>query len=483
MDSNNPLLALSPNSWSLAMQSLTRSIPFALASLISLVGAAVNVASAATPNAQPNSAQAQRKPTPPPPPPAPASDSTLALASASATGRAVDGDVCAVSGDGGKVLFTSSSDTLVSGDNRPFLADIFLKNFNGNGVMRAVTTGSRSLACLAMTPDANTVVFAADASNGQVDVLGNSGTESAILVQNQTTGQQTRVTPLLSSFPNVSSYQFAGISDDGQRVAFIAQPTRSCSGYDCTALGPARMLVRDLSTGQLINLENQVRFTTAQGVADGDAWLSPNGRLLAFSSRVDYPQIGDTNAKSDVFALDIATGNVRLVSTDVAGIQLSIPGFFGGGPTWGVQTFLSNSGKIAFYTDYPTSAGPAGVYVKDLATGALNRVLDRNLTFRNGNRAALSFSDDGRKVAYVEDNGLGGSFSRSLPRVRDVATGALLNAATLTNGTVGNGRTTTNALLSRDGRVAAFSNNATNLLGGAAPFGGAELRAYRKLLP
>lgn len=211
-------------------------------------------------------------------------------------------------------------------------------------------------------------------------------------------------------------------------MAFIAQPTSTCSGFDCTALGPVRVLLRDLATGALINLESQVRFTTAQGVADGGAWLSPNGRTLAFSSRADYPQAGDTNSKSDMFALDIASGNVQLVSTDAAGQQLTVPGFAGSGPTWGVQAFLSNSSKIAFYSDN-TSAEPAGVYVKDLATGAL------------------------------------------------------VNAATLTNGTVGNGKTTTNVLLSRDGRAAAFGSNSTNLLGGVSPLGGAELRAYRKLLP
>ncbi len=302
------------------------------------------------------------------------------------------------------------------------------------------------------------------------------------MVQNLSTGQQTRVTPLLSTFPNVSGYQFAGVSDDGSRVAFIAQPTAICSGYDCSANGPARMLLRDLASGLLINLENQVRFTTSQGRADGNAWLSPNGRTLAFSSRAAYPQAGDATAGSDVYAFDIASGGVRLVSTDAAGRQLTFPGFQGPGPSMGVQTFLADSTKIAFFSDYDTSAGPGGVYVKDLATGALNRVLDRNLTAGDGYRAFLSFSDDGRKVGYVEGSG-GGQDYRALPRVLDLVTGARLNAATLTNGTVGNGNTTTNLLLSRDGKAAAFGNNSTNLLGGPAPFGGAELRAYRKLLP
>ena len=418
---------------------------------------------------------------PPPPPPTPTTDATLALASATASGRAVSGDVCAVSADGGKVLFTSNVSPL-GGTVSVFHPDIFLKDFNGNGVTRAVTTASRTLTCLGMTPNANTVVFSADASNGNVDALGNSGSELAILVQNQITGQQTRVTPLLSTFANVSEFQFAGVSDDGSRVAFIAQPTRTCSGYDCTATGPARMLLRDLASGSLINLESQVRFTTSQGTADGNAWLSPNGRTLAFSSRAAYPQAGDTTAGSDVYALDIASGNVRLVSTDAAGRQLTFPGFQGPGPSFGVQTFLADSTGIAFFSDNDTTAGPGGVYVKDLATGALNRVLDRNLTAGDGYRAFLSFSDDGRKVAYVEGSGGGQTYS-ALPRVIDLASGVRVNAATLTNGTVGNGNITTTVLLSRDGKTAAFGNNSTNLLGGLSPLGGAELRAYRKLLP
>lgn len=429
---------------------------------------ATDQASAAAPDADRATALARRKP---PPPPAATTDATLALASATASGQAVAGNICGVSADGAKVLFTSPSDMLVSGDNRPFLDDIFLKNFNGNDVVRVVNTVSRSLACLAMTPDANTVVFTADATNGQVDVLGNSGTEPAILVQNLATGQQTRVTPLLSTLGNVSAFQFAGVSDDGLRVAFIAQPTRTCSGYDCTATGPARMLVRDLATGSLINLESQVRFTTSQGFADGTALLAPNGRSLAFSTRAAYPEAASPGG--GVFVFDFASASVRLVNADAAGRQVQLGD---------VRAFLSNSSKLAFYNASTTNAGPAGVYVKDLAVGSLV-LMPANLTLLPGSSAPLSFSDDGRRVSYVQSNGLGGQFFNSVPRVLDLSTGAIVNAATLSNGTVGNGNVTVSALLSRDGRVAAFDNNSTNLLGGLSPLGGAELRAYRKLLP
>ena len=415
-------------------------------------------------------AQARRRPPPPAPAPPPATDATLALASATAAGAATDGNVCAVSGNGGKVLFTSFSSTLVSSDPTPFLADMYLKDFNGNGVTRVVTNLSRQLNCLAMTPDANTVVFVNSAINGQIDVFGNSGSELAILALNLTTGVQARVTPLLSSLANVDRFQFAGVSDDGLRVAFIAQPTVSCNIFDCTAIGPARMFVRDLASGALINLESQVRFTTAQGVADGAALLSPNGRTLAFSSRAAYPEA--SSPEGGVFALDVASRNVRPINTDAAGRQVALGE---------ARAFLSNSSQVAFFNTTDTNAGPAGVYVKDLATGALNR-MPVNPAVPPSNTPVLSFSDDGRKVAFVEGSG-GGQTYRELPRVVDLLTGARLNAATLTNGTVGNGLTNTNVLLSRDGKVTAFSNNSTNLLGGVSPLGGAELRAYRKLLP
>ena len=418
----------------------------------------------------PQAQAAKPAPPPPPPPPAPVTDTTLALASASASGQAANASSsnCGVSADGSKVLFTSYASNLVTGGTN-FMQHLYLKDFNGNGITRVVTAASNTFACLALTPDANTVVFVANAPNGVVTALGFEGSEPAIMVKNLSTGQQTRVTPLRSAFANVDSYQFAGVSDDGLRVAFIAQPTFTCSGYDCIANGPARMLLRDLSSGALVNLESQVRFTTSQGFADGNAWLSPNGRTLAFSSRAAYPEAGDADtANKDVYALDIASNTVRLVNTDAAGGQIT--------GNYNVQTFLANSGKLAF--SGATSAGLTGMFVKDLTSGAFDLVFDRNLVpmlfF-----TALSFSDDGRKVAYSESSGGSTLTEIRIPIVLDIATGARVNAATLSNGTVGNGRTTTDVLLSSEGKAAAFGNNSTNLLGGLSTV----QQVYRKLLP
>lgn len=415
----------------------------------------------------------------PPPPPA---DANLQLVSTNSTGRAVDGRVCGLSADGGKALFLTTQ-------NYRQPAQLFLKDFNGNTLTRVVA-GSASpvaLSCLAMTPDARHVAYVGGAPNGIFDFNGREGVEPAILLRNVLTGTDTRVTPQLKTLPAATKFVFAGVSDDGQRVAFIVEPTFSCVLYSCTATGPTRMFVHDLGTGELINLDDVVRLTAGQGQVDGNALLSPDGQTLAFSTREPYPEVGDLNTnRSDVFALNLASREVRLVSADTQGRQLVVQGFAptAGGPSYGVQAFLANSTRVAFRSSANLDVGPANVYAKDLLTSALTPLMPAGFSvdFPNVNvvgvRADLSFSDDGQKVAYVQRSNRNPSVDK--PNVLDLRTGVSLNAATLSNGTVGNGAISLGMLLSRDGRATAFDNNSTNLVAGASS---TAVKTYRRLLP
>jgi hypothetical protein len=426
-------------------------------------------------------ALAQRKRSPPPPPPPP-SDTNLQLVSTGAAGQAIDGAVCGISADGGKVLFATRN-----GSFEP--QQLFVKDFNGSSSSRVVSpsTPSVQVTCLAMTPDAATVVFVDGAPNGIRDALGREGVEAAIKTKNLLTGVETRVTPMLGSLPGASKFRFAGVSDDGRFVAFIAEPTFSCVLYSCTATGPTRMFLRDVGTGGLINLDSLVRLTSSQGRVDGDALLSPDGKTLAFATRAPYPELGDGNASgSDVFVLDLASSTVRMASTDAHGRQITIAGFAASasGPTYGVQSFLSGSKRIAFRSAADLNVGSASVYAKDLVTGALDRMLPEGFSVDfpnvnvNGFRADLSFSDDGRKVAYVQRTNTNPGMH--VPAVIDLTTGVRFNPASLSNGTTGNGPISGGMLMSRDGRAAAFDNNSTNLVAGTSTN---VLRTYRRLLP
>lgn len=418
------------------------------------------------------------------PPPAPAiADSNLQLVSTKPAGTAIDGEVCGLSADGGKVLFRSRNGTFEP-------EQLFIKNFNGNTTTRVVTGGSPfvKLTCLAMTPDANSVFFIGAAPNGITDYLGREGVEPAIKVKNLLTGVETRITPMLRTLPSATKFVFAGVSDDGQRVAFIVEPTFSCVLYSCEATGPTRMFVREVGTDALLNLDEQVRLTSGQGQVDGNALLSPDGKSLAFSTRAPYPELGDRNTnRSDVFVLTLASNTVRLLTADANGQQVTIRGFAetAGGPAFGVQSFLSNSTRVAFRSSADLNVGKANIYAKDLVTGALTPLMPSGFSVDfpnvnvNGIRADLSFSDDGRKVAYVPRSNTNPQ-PRARPTVLDLTNGVTLNAATLTNGTTGNGTVNLGMLLSRDGRVTAFDNNSTNLVKGASTN---VVRTYRRLLP
>ena len=419
---------------------------------------------------------------PRPAPPAPPPDTNLRLVSTSATGQPIDGAVCGLSADGGKVLFATRSGSFTP-------VQLFMKDFNGSSSTRVVAPSSPSvqLSCLALTPDAATVVFVDGAPSGIPDYLGRVGVERAIKAKNLLTGVETRITPMLGTLPGASGFRFAGVSDDGRLVAFIAEPTLSCSLYNCTATGPTRMFLRDVATGELRNLDSLVRLTSTQGRVDGDALLSPDGQSLAFSTRTPYPELGDGNAnRSDVFVLNLASGTVRMVSTDSSGQQLGILGFAptAGGPNYGVQSFLAGSTRIAFRSAADLNVGSASIYAKDLVTGTLTRLLPEGFSVDfpnvsvNGFRADLSFSDDGRKVAYVQRTNT--NPGAHVPRVVDLVTGASLNPASLSNGTIGNGTVSGGLLISRDGSAAAFDNNSTNLVAGTS---GNVLRTYRRLLP
>jgi hypothetical protein len=301
-------------------------------------------------------------------------------------------------------------------------------------------------------------------------------------VRNLVTGVSTQLTPVATSLPNARGFQFAGLSDDGQRLAFVALPTVGGTAYNRVVNGSARMMYRDLASGQGVGLESSVRLgTTPYGPLAGDAQLSPDGRALAFSAGAPYPEAGDATATGDVYVLDIAAGTVRLASTDSAGQRLTILGFENGpGPVLGVQGFLAGGDRLAIRHPNAGSAGQAGVFVKDLGSGTLTRILDDDIAAVTRNwRMALSFSTDGVKVTYIVRSGNTATGAQIL-RVRDFLVGTLLNAATLPNGTAGNGSTSINALLSSEVAAVAFDNISTNLAAGTSTPG--VLRAYRKLL-
>lgn len=397
-----------------------------------------------------------------------ASAGALRLVSANAAGAPGDlgGSPCAISRDGNLVAMVSSSGNL-GVDGTPFENDIFLKNLQTGAVTLVNTTatgekirGGGFLACHAMTPDGTWVIFRSD-FGGTAGPLGTGGpAEVALLAKNTRTGELLRVTPPLQSVPNTASYTFHSVTDSGSHVAFTAQPTNRYLGpYSYAANGPARLMVYERAGGTVRDLSSIARLDVG-GLPEASAntaALSPDGDRIAFTSKLDHPEAGDTNGKSDVFVLDIASGSLALASTDADGAQsVFAPGFLSPGHT--VYRFTADGRELLYRTGHDSSIGPAGDYAKDLVQQGLRPLLV-GLPGVNLSSHLVTFDESGSKALLVRRPPGGSNFTY----LRDLSTGTEQRIDTTASGTVGNGQSVL-GVLSAGGDHVAFQTNATNLV-------------------
>lgn len=396
------------------------------------------------------------------------SPGVVQLASANAAGVAGDlgGAPCGISRDGNLVAMVSSSGNL-GVDGTPFEADIFLKNLQTGAVTLVNTTatgakirGGGFLACHAMTPDGTWVIFRSD-FGGTAGPLGTGGpAEVALLAKNTRTGELLRVTPPLQSVPNAVSYTFHSVTDSGSHVAFTAQPANRYLGvYNYEAIAPARLMVYERVGGRVRDLSEIVRLDVSglpQASANTVA-LSPDGDRIAFTSRLDHPGAGDTNGKSDVFVLDLASGALVLASTDADGAQsVFAPGVLSPGHT--VYRFTADGRELLYRTGHDSSIGPSGDYAKDLVQQGLRPLLV-GLPGVNLSSHLVAFDESGSKALLVRRPPGGSNFSY----LRDLSTGFEQRIDTTASGTVGNGQSVV-GVLSAGGDHVAFQTNATNLV-------------------
>jgi Tol biopolymer transport system component len=401
--------------------------------------------------AVPSAAQGKPRTAPPPINPNPVIvpvDSTLALATTNAAGQDAVGliQTCGISADGSQVIMTTDASNLVEGI-APFniQKNVFLKNVRTGSVTRINTNSTGGLlsdaTCVGMTPDASAVVFTTPQIFPSL-YSENALVEPAIYVKNLRTGAVTNVAPPLNTFANIAGYRFQSISDDGNRVALTAEPVRQyLGGYQFVALGPAIALVRDIPTGALINLSQEISIDlSGDAQVDSKTLLSPDGTKIAFNSRTNYPALGDTNGSTDAFLVDIASRNARLVSP-------------AGASGFTVLSFLSGGNRLALQNG-------AGVHIKDLGTNTSKLVFAA--TFGIAQPVPSSFSGDGSLFTYTRPYYSTAS-GRDEAVVRNTATGQEQLVSITATGIAGNGESRF-PLISRDGSRAVFESNASNLV-------------------
>ncbi|MGH3128244.1 MAG: TolB family protein, partial [Gaiellaceae bacterium] len=259
------------------------------------------------------------------------------------------------------------------------------------------------------------------------------------------------------------------ISADGSVVAF---PSSATNLVPNDRNGVADVFVRDRAAG----LTKRIG-TSGEGEADAAslaALVSASGRTIAFSSHASNLVPADGNQTMDVFLTDRVTGLTRRVSV----------GPFGESRARSEASSLDASGFVVVFRSYATNLvygdwnGKADVFVLDRRTGMTERV---NVSSTGAEARAATFrgviSGDGRFVGFRSraSNLVPADTNHALDAfVHDRWTGATRRISVASDGEEADSRgfdrsTRRNLFMSRpflsaDGRYAAFTSAASNLV-------------------
>jgi len=219
-----------------------------------------------------------------------------------------------------------------------------------------------------------------------------------------------------------------------------------------------------MTPNRLTLVEPQVKATNAATAISG------NGRYFVFTSSTPLAASDTTIGDDDIYIHDLQTGTIKHVSTPATGTLGGVSG----------EPAISNDGNfIAFENTQPRAA--TTLQLKNMTSGAMTAIsTDSTGAVANGKSFGVSMSSDARYFAFTsgatnlvatDANGKDDIF------VKDLQTGAVINASTLKDGTQADAASA-GADLSDDGSVVVFNSKATNLSVEA----GVKDRVYAKSL-
>ncbi len=308
--------------------------------------------------------------------------------------------------DGRFVAFRNAIGGLIGGVTPPSFASsafsqIYLRDsvsnlttlisVNKNGVL----PGNNNSQNPEITPDGRFTVFESIAS----DLVSNdlNGATSDIFIRDRTRTNCELVSVNAAGTGSANSDSYApSVSADGRYVAFESfagnfGPADSNNHFD--------VYVHDRQTGSNILCSPNLAGNNGGNDDSFNALLNANGTKVIFFSYATDLVAGDTNSAGDLFAFDIATRTLQLVSRNTNGVP-------GNGSSF--DAAVSADGRyLAFYSDasdlVPNDNNNNGdVFVRDLVAGTTSLV---SATCA-GNGSGSSFSEtpqisaNGRYVTF-----------------------------------------------------------------------------------
>jgi Tol biopolymer transport system component len=391
-------------------------------------------------------------------PSASADEQTLYRASIAAAGSDADGPSGAplVSSDGNVVVFQSSAPNLVGGDANG-LDDVFaFDRSTGNvslvSASSAGAAGNGPGSPLAVSADGRFVVFSSTATDLTGDVLPGGcapqdGCTPEIFIRDLVSGTTELVSRSDDGQPANLPSGAAAVSADGRFVAFASYAANLVPGDTNNA---ADIFVRDRAAGTTRRVSIGPAGVQANGASDTEmVSMTPDGRVIAFSTTASNLGFRDTRGTWDVYIRDRAAGVTRRISQYADGRPGSGRSLF---PT------ISDSGmQIAFMSMAPFAAGDGSgtwdIYVKSRITGGFTRI---PLTTTGLPR----ISGDGRWIAFPSaDPRLPSPPPHSVQAVIWDRVGLHAAVASLAGTTASTG-SVSSVSVSRDGSAAAFDTTA-----------------------
>ncbi len=374
-----------------------------------------------------------------------------------------------LSADGRFVVFFSSANNLVAGDNSLFYLDVFLHDRASNTTVLVSANyagtggGNESSVPFQISTNGRFVLFQSDASdllpgdtNGVTDIfVRDVQTASNILVSIATNG----------GWANAASTE-AVMTPDGRYVAFVSAATNLVAG---DTNGIADVFLRDL-VAQTTTLVTTGAFGAGSFMAE--PVITPDGHVIAFSSSANGLAAGvPTASKGEIYAFNALTGTMTWVSTNAL---LTVSNILRLNNMPSYHPALSDDGTIVAYkagwTNGATAPAAPGlaqaiVFRYDFAVGS-NSVIATNAFPRwpfGDDTYGPSLSSDGRFIAYTITNK--SPVSSTSIQLWDTQLATNVAVSVNQSGGLPTNSYSDGAVLNPGGQFVLFLSSATNLTG------------------
>ena len=290
-----------------------------------------------------------------------------------------------------------------------------------------------------------------------------SGVTGGVFIKDTQTGSVICASTSLSGVQANNNVNYPSVNANGRYVAFESQASNLGSG---DTNGTANdIFVKDLQTGAIICASTDLNGVCGN-VQSYFSSISSDGRYVVFTSDANNLVAGDTNGVADVFIKNIQTGAINRISTGLGGIEAN------GRSISPIQSISADGRYVIFQSQAnnlvagDTNTGSGNVYIKDLSNDTISRVNPRTATDWGAEMASLS--SDGRYAVFASlDPNLvpGDTNGKYDVFIKDLQTGTINRASTNSLGAESNNFSYFPSV-STDGRYVVFKSFASNLVEG-----------------